>query len=159
MRRLWILLVLILAGCADKERTPVMGHWTGGFYTDEAEAMRGYLQLYRTGDKFKMRLASKIQELNFEGTWTIAKGRIELRTGDIEFDNPTEATQKAMGLRVLDSEKVRNAYSKPVILDISGDQKTLKGLTMSLDNLQGSHKFVKGGVTTGAQKALDRMKN
>jgi hypothetical protein len=158
MRWLWLLVVLALAGCTDKERTPVMGHWTGGFYTDEAEALRGYLQLYRTGDKFKLRLASKVQELNMQGTWTMAKGRIELRVGDIEFDNPSEATQKAMGIRVMDSEKVRNAYAKPLILDVSSDQKTLQGLTMTLDNLQGSHRFVKGGVTADAQKALDRLK-
>jgi len=152
-------MVLVLAGCADKERTPVMGHWTGGFYTDEAEAMRGYLQLYKTGDKFKMRLASKNQELIFDGTWTIAKGRIELRVGNIEFENPSEADQKAMGIKVLDSEKVRNAYAKPLMLDVSADAKTLKGLTMTLDSLQGSHRFSKGGVTTGAQDALDRMRD
>jgi len=157
MRRLWILLALILAGCADKQRTPVMGHWTGGFYTDGAEAMRGYLQLYRTGDKFKMRLASKTQELQFEGTWTIEKNRIQLRVGDIKFDNPSEATQKAMGIQVLDSESVRSAYSKPIVLDVSGDARELKGLTMTLDNLQGSHRFNKGDVTPNAQQALDRI--
>ena len=160
MWRLCLLLtVAILVGCADKERTPVMGHWTGGFYTDDAEAMRGYLQLYKTGDKFKMRLASKTQELVFDGTWTIAKGRIELRVGNVEFDNPSAADQKAMGIKVLDSEKVRNAYAKPLMLDVADDAKSLKGLTMTLDTLQGSHRFVKGDVTADSQKALDRMRN
>src|SRR5687768_4840802 len=103
MRKLWLLVpLLLLAGCVDKERAPVLGMWTGGFYTDQAEVLRGYLQLYRTGDKFKMRLSTSHQEMNFEGTWSIAKERITLRVADIKFENPTDETRKALGLKIFD---------------------------------------------------------
>jgi hypothetical protein len=160
MRRIWLLsLLVLLAGCVDKARTPVMGHWTGGFYTDSAEVLRGYIQLYRTGDKFKMRLASKDQEMNFEGTWTIAKRRVELRIADIKFDNPPAETQKAMRLRIFTSEQVRDAYAKPITLDLSSDETELKGLTITLGGIQGRHGFTKGAVTANSQKALDNMKD
>jgi hypothetical protein len=157
MRRLGLIILAVLAGCADKERTPVMGHWTGGFYADNAEVLRGYLQLYRTGDKFKMRLASKDQEFEFDGTWTIAKRRIELRVSDIKFENPPEETARAMKLFVLDADKVRAAYAKPITLDIDATTNTLTGLTMTIDKIQGKHRFSKGAVTPDAQKALDKM--
>lgn len=146
--------VIFFSG-ADKERSPVLGMWTGGFYTDEAEVLRGYLQLYRTGDKFKMRLGTKDQEMNFDGKWTVAKKRIELRVTNIDFQNPTNETQKAMGLFIFDPDEVRAAYSKPITLDI--DDSKLSGLTISIGKLQGRHRFQKGQVTPNAQRALDKI--
>lgn len=142
----------------DKERVPVMGQWTGGFYTDKAEVLRGYLKLYRTGDKFKMRLTSKHQEMNFEGTWTIAKRRVELRVSDVQFENPPEETQKALGLKLLSSEEVRTVYSKPIMLDLNAKDNELDGLTMTLGNIQGKHQFKKEAITANSQKALDNIK-
>jgi hypothetical protein len=156
MRRLWLLAPLVLiAGCVDKERAPVLGMWTGGFYTDEAEVLRGYLQLYRTGDKFKMRLTTKQQEMNFEGTWSIAKERITLRVADIKFENPSDETRKALGLKIFDPEQIRSAYSKAITLDVGPNE--LKGLTLTLGQIQGRHKFTKGARTPGADKAMDRI--
>ena len=158
MKRLVILMFLAFgAACADPERTPVMGHWTGGFYTDQAEVLRGYLQLYRTGDKFKMRLASPNQELNLAGTWTIAKGRVELRVQDIEFHNPTEQQRVARNLVVFDSDRIRENYRKPIALDLRDDGRSLRGLAMTLDTIQGRHQFSKGPATERTEKALDRM--
>lgn len=166
----WPIIVLLLAvgSCllafplifltgVDKERVAVMGMWTGGFYVDEAEVLRGYLQLYRTGDKFKMGLGTKDQEINFQGTWKVKGQRVELQALDIDFQNPTEANRKALGLIVLDSEKVRNAYAKPITLDLKN--KELVGLTITIDKFQGRHKFQKGDVTPNSQRALDRIQN
>lgn len=166
----WPIIVLLLAvgSCllafplvfltgVDKERVAVVGMWTGGFYVDDAEVLRGYLQLYRTGDKFKMRLGTKDQEINFQGTWKVKGQRVELQALDIDFHNPSEANRKALGLTVLDSEKVRNAYAKPITLDLKN--KELVGLTITLDKYQGRHKFQKGDVTPNAQRALDRIQN
>lgn len=158
MRRLWLLGLLLLASCGDKERAPVLGMWTGGFYTDEAEVLRGYLQLYQTGDKFKMRLGTKDQEMTFQGTWTLAKGRVDLRVGDIDFENPPEETQKALGLRVFTPEDVRAAFGKPITLDLGSNGKALTGLTITIGKIQGKHRFNKGEVTANTQKALDGMK-
>ncbi len=139
----------------DSERAPVLGMWTGGFYTDEAEVLRGYLQLYKTGDKFKMRLATADQEMNLAGTWTMAKGRITLRTDDIKFNNPSDETRKALGLKIFDPDQVREAYAKAITLDVR--EKELKGLTITLGHIQGRHRFTQGALTPNAQKAMDKI--
>ncbi len=148
---------LFLLKGVDKDRVGVVGTWTGGFYVDDAEVMRGYLQLLRTKEQFKMRLGTKDQEINFEGSWTAKDGRIELRTLDIKFNNPSHSDEKALGLIVLDAEKVRNAYAKPIVLDLRGRE--LIGLTVTIDKFQGRHKFRKGEATQNAEKALDRIKS
>ncbi len=148
---------LFIFSRVDKDRIAVMGMWSGGFYVDEAEALRGYLQLYRGKDRFKMRLGSKDQEIEFEGTWKVKGSRIELRANDIKFQNPSVADQKSLGLLVLDSEKVRAAYAKPITLDLKGQE--LVGLTITLDKFQGKHLFRKGEVTPNTQRALDQIKN
>lgn len=170
MRRNWLIITLLLAfgfcivliplfvfSKVDKERVQVMGHWTGGFYSDGAQMLRGYLQLYRTGDKFKMRLASKDQAINFEGTWKIQKKRVELTVGVVDFENPTEENQKALGLRILAPEAVRESYGKVIALDLSADQTSLTGLTMKIADLQGRHEFVKGAVTPNTERAFERI--
>lgn len=148
--------LLLLQG-VDKDRVGVLGTYTGGFYVDDAEVMRGYLQLLRTKEQFRMRLGTKDQEINFEGTWTTKDKRVELRTLDIKFNNPSQSAEKALGLVVLDAEKVRNAYAKPITLDLR--DRELIGLTITLDKFQGRHKFQKGEVTPNTQRALDRIKS
>lgn len=161
MRRLLLLLAVAIfaAGCIDKERAPVMGMWTGGFFDDKGQAFKGYVQLYKTGDKFKMRLASKEQAMDFEGTWTIAKRRIDLTVIDIKFDNPTEEDQKALGLKIISPDDVRAAYGKPITLDLDEKGSKLTGLSVSLGPLLGRHEFNKGEVTKNTREAFDRMKN
>jgi hypothetical protein len=160
MKRILLLApFLLLVGCVDKDRAPVLGTWTGGFYTDQAEVLRGYLQLYKTGDKFKMHLNNKDQEMNIDGTWTIAKKRIELHVSDIKFENPAEEVQKALKLRIFPSEQVRTAYAKPIILNIKLDENELNGLTMTLGDIQGKHVFKKGQVTPNTQKALEKIQS
>ncbi len=153
-----ILLALLAAGCVDRSRVPVMGLWTGGFYADKGQAFKGYLQLYRTGDKFKMRLASKDQAIDFDGTWTVDKRRIVLSVGDIKFDNPTEEDQKALGLKIIQPDEVRSAYSKPITLDLDQGETKLGGLTMTLGGLSGKHEFSKGEAARNSQKVLDDLR-
>ena len=154
-----LLFLITLTGCANRDKVIAMGHWTGGFYSDKAEVLRGYLQLYGTGDKFKMRLANKDQGMNFDGTWTLTKKRITLKISSIDFENPTQETQKSLGLMLIEPESVRSAYAKSIVLDLAEDGRALKGLTMSIGRLQGSHLFTKGAVTENAQQAIDRMKS
>ncbi len=158
MRRVLLLVpVLIVLGCTDKERLPVMGQWTGGFYTDEAEVLRGYLQLYRGKDQFKMRLGSKHQEIDFTGTWTVANNRIELRASDIKFTNPSEEKIRTLGLEILKADTVRDNYRKPIVLTIGEGNKSLTGLTMTVGKFQGRHKFNKGQASGNAQRVLDDL--
>lgn len=163
MRRYLPLLLLLLVaagvvGCADRERTPILGTWTGGFFDDQNQLFKGYLTLYRTGDKFKMRLTSKEQAMDFEGTWTVAKHRVTLTTTDIKFDNPTEEDQKALGIKIIQPDEVRAAYAKPVALDLDSNKQKMAGLTMTLGSLTGKHRFEKGEATARAQEALNQMK-
>lgn len=148
--------LLLLRG-VDKDRLGVMGTWTGGFYVDDAEVMRGYLQLLRTREQFRMRLGTQDQEINFEGTWTLKDERVELRALDIKFNGSSQSSGGSADLAVLDAEEVRKAYAKPITLELRGRE--LVGLTITLDKFQGRHKFQKGAVTPNAQEALDRIKS
>jgi len=135
-----------------------MGLWTGGFFTDKGQAFKGYVQLYRTDDKFKMRLASKDQAIDFEGKWTVEKRRIALTVSEIKFDNPSEEDQKALGLHIVQPTEVRDAYGKPITLDLDPAGTKLSGLTMTLGWLTGKHEFQKGEAARNSQKVLDEMR-
>lgn len=148
---------MLLFGCADRNRVMALGHWTGGFYTDRAEALRGYLHLYQTGDKFKLELANRVQGATLGGTWKLDKRRITLTITTIEFDNPTTEDQKSLGLNVVSPDSIRSAYANHVVLDLDPSGTTLTGLTMSIGPLKGRHQFTKGDVTPNAKKAIDRM--
>ena len=144
--------LLLLRG-VDKDRLGVMGTWTGGFYVEDAEVMRGYLQLLRTKEQFKMRLGTNDQEINLEGTWTIKDERIELQTLDVKV---SKAYQSSAESPILDAEAVRGAYARPITLDLRGRE--LVGLTLTIDRFQGRHKFQKGEMTTNAERAMERIK-
>ena len=144
-------LLLALVGCTDKDRVPVMGNWTGGFFTERGQAFKGYLQLYLTGDKFKMRLSSKDQAMDLEGTWKVDAKRVILSVNNIDFQNPSEDDQKALGLKIISPDEVRTAYGH--------ESKTkLSGLTITLGNLSGRHEFVKGEATKNTEKALEGLR-
>lgn len=141
-----------LAGC-NKEKMPYLGHWDGGFDVTsstsaeptKALAMRGYLQLYRTDEKFLIELSNPIQVLDLTGKWKmVGTKRIELTFHDFKLGEPDLDKIKAMRRPFIQPEELRAAYTKPLILTLSPDGKTLNGLLMRVGPLLGAHAFKKG---------------
>jgi hypothetical protein len=141
-----------LTGC-NKERIPYLGHWDGGFNVTSSTAspptaalnIRGYLQLYRTGDKFLIELSNPTQVLDLGGKWRMVGGkRIELAFHEFKLTEPDLAKLKGMRRPFLEPADLKIAYTKPLILDLSPDGKKLTGLLMRMGPLLGRHEFSKG---------------
>ncbi len=88
--------VSFLSGC-NKQTIPYLGHWDGGFEVtsststaqNEKLAMNGYLQLYRSHEKFLMQLSNPTQVLNVGGTWhMLGPKRIQLTFNSFRLDEP-----------------------------------------------------------------------
>jgi hypothetical protein len=131
---------------------PYLGHWVGGFQVTSATrevpvaklAMNGYLQLYRTDDKFLIQLSNPTQVLNLGGVWRmIGAHRIELTFNAFRIDEPDLTKLKGMRRAYLEPEDLKAAYSKPLILDL-GPPGTLNGLLVRVGPLLGRHVFMKG---------------
>lgn len=144
--------IATLTGC-NKERIPFLGHWDGGFDVTSSTAsapttalnMRGYLQLYRTSDKFLIELSNPTQVLDLGGKWRMIGGkRIELTFRDFKLTEPDLTKLRGMRRPFLDPADLKAAYTKPLILDLSPDGKTLTGLLMRIGPLLGRHEFKKG---------------
>lgn len=140
------------AGC-HKEQIPYLGYWHGGFEVDDsvpkADAQtampRGYLQLYRTHDKFLIELANQIQVLDLGGTWKMLNSHsIELTFHDFRLNEPDVDKLKAMRRSFIDPAALREVYGKPMVLHLSADGKTLEGLLVHIGPLLGKHRFIKG---------------
>lgn len=146
-----ILVTAALTGC-NKDHIPYLGHWDGGFVVTGAEtgvpsaklAMNGYLQLYRTNDKFLIQLSNPTQVLNLSGVWhMVGKNRIELTFNDFRLDEPDLTKLKAMRRPYIEPSDLKNAYSKTMVLVLSPDG-NLTGLLMRVGPLLGKHVFKKG---------------
>ncbi|HLK13283.1 MAG TPA: hypothetical protein VKT78_00635 [Fimbriimonadaceae bacterium] len=156
MRPAPALLVLALAGAlagCNKEKIPFLGHWDGGFEVTSSTAaapvaainMRGYLQLYRTGDKFLMELSNPVQVLDLGGKWKmVGSHRIELTFREYKLSEPDLVKLKGMRRPFMDPADLKNAFSKPLLLDLSQDGKSLTGLLIRIGPLLGKHVFRKG---------------
>lgn len=155
MRRIWLLGIgLLVLGCSanDGAVTKAAGSWPGQFHIEtvaaksdpaaiRAEAMKGNLELYVTGSKFKLDMKTANQGFTVNGKWTADKGRVTLITDNYQFDNPTEEDQKALNLRINTPDEIRTLFGHPVVLDETGDRRHLTGLKTSLGRLMGRFEF------------------
>ncbi|HVT10854.1 MAG TPA: hypothetical protein VHE55_01195 [Fimbriimonadaceae bacterium] len=154
MRRTWLLGIgLLLWGCgANGAVTRAAGSWLGQFDIEsvagksdpaaiQAEAMKGNLELYVNGSKFKLDMKSAHQGFTVNGKWTADKGRVTMTTDSYHFDNPTEEDQKALNLRIITPDEIRAVFGHPVVLDETADRRHLTGLKTSLGRLLGRFEF------------------
>jgi hypothetical protein len=170
MRWAWVLAVgLAVLGCTDPKLVPMLGNWTGGFKIDTVDgkpnpeearklAFKSYLQLYRTRDKFKLRMENPRQSFEITGTWQRKTKQIELIPGEFTFDNPSEDDQKSRGIKIVQPDEVRAVYGKAFFLDISEDEKQLVSPLMSLGELAGHHFFSKAATSAFAEREYERMR-
>ena len=155
MRRVWLLLLpALLFGCSHSETAVerAAGSWPGHFEIEsvdgktdpkiiDAEQMKGNLQLYVTGSKFKLEMKTPNQEFTIGGKWTAEKSRVTMTADTFEFKNPTEEDQKAFGMKLILPDELRSAFGHPTVLDETADKRKLTGLKTSLGKLLGRFEF------------------
>lgn len=141
-----ILILLAVAGCEQRpEMSKVAGQWPGEF-TAEGDAagtyrLKGYLQLYLTGEKFKMEMSSRDQGFTVTGKWTIKGGSVRIVGDGFTFDNPTEEDQKVFRMKLISPDQIRTTFSHGLVFKASEDRKTLTGLKTSFGSILGSFNF------------------
>lgn len=156
---------LILAGLtsvyfnrsANKELLPYLGKWTGSFAVDKVagkqnpalakrSSLTGYLQLYGAKNRFEMRLSGEQQDVTVKGTWALEKEtRLVLNPAEVAIEDYGGASQRDPNLVYIPNDRVRLAYQKPIVLDLSPDRQRLEGLLTSIGDLTGHHEFVRVG--------------
>jgi hypothetical protein len=154
MKLLCVLLLIVTTGCTDSSIIPIAGYWTGQFNAKPADpkvkmrpewVYKGYLQLYATGMKYKMHMESVAQIVDVSGTWQKKKDKIYLTSNLVEFDDKGGDLQRPTGVKPLDPQVVRQAYSQVMGFNYDAAKHELDGLDMSMGPLIGTHVFIKGG--------------
>jgi hypothetical protein len=146
-------LALIASACNDPHVVGLAGMWDAEFKILEPKTgvrpewnYRGFLQLYATGNKFKMRLESNAQIVEMDGVWTITEDdkNLTLEFKEIKFDDRGGELRRPPNVQPLDPTAVRQAYSGKMPLKLDRQTNTLTGLEMDLGPLVVQHIFKKG---------------
>ncbi len=135
---------VLVAGCSNRVELPLYGKWEGAY--DAARPgvdLKGYLQLYATNHKFKMRIGNYGQTLDTLGNWNLRGRQVLLKFTEINFEGVSKDQAEARKLVYLPPSDVRTAYGHELVLNLSSDSKTLTGLPMGLGGLTGHHVFQK----------------
>ena len=148
------ILLVVLAGC-DRSAMPFLGKWSGGFTVERAgkgavggaarNSLKGFLQLYRTGERYELHLEGEQFGLVAGGTWSQKDGRLTLAPTSVKIDDGGGEETRDPNRAWIDPAQLREAYSRPLALRVSKDGKKLTGLLVSVGPLVGTHAFVREG--------------
>lgn len=146
------LAVVASAGCGNSRVGELAGIWHGEFKPSAESELkmrkewgyRGYLQLYVTNMKFKMRLESLAQIVDVTGTWKVDQSRVTLSVANVAFDDLGGQVRRRPGITPIPPEAVREAFSQQLVLDYESEGQTLAGLDMTLGPILGKTFFKKG---------------
>lgn len=139
------------AACAGKDAAPYLGKWNGKFVVESAgedkdlarNELKGFLQLYRTGNRFTLHLSGEQQSIDAKGSWKVEGKRITLHTKDLTIDDFGGEAKRDLRKKYIPADDVRKAYGGNLVLDAADDAKHLRGLTTNVGPLIGHHEFEK----------------
>lgn len=157
MKKIFRLLpaMVILAGCnPHKNLMPFLGKWSGKFEVSDIigggkdsdkkrETLSGYVQVYATGQSFKMEMQGEQETIDISGTWTCKGNRMTLNPKSVQIDDQGGADQRDPNKKFIPATDVQTAYGRPMVLQETPDKKSLNGLEMTIGKLVGTHRFVK----------------
>ena len=147
--------ILLSTGCVGRAAMPFLGKWSGGFTVErvgpgaigdaERNRLTGFIQLYRTGERYELHLEGEQFGLVAGGTWTQKEGRVTLSPTEVKIDDGGGEEKRNPNRAWIDPAALREAYSRPLALRVSKDGKKLSGLLLSVGPLVGTHAFVREG--------------
>lgn len=163
MRKALVFAILLFLGlfftarssCSNKDMLPYLGKWPGGFVVGEVRrgpntaidqkrsSLKGFVQIYATNRKFKIHLEGEQETIDVDGDWTRKARRMDLHVQHVVIDDQGGAALRDPNRKFILPDDIRAAYSRPLILDLSADGKSLNGLPMSIGDLTGRHLFAK----------------
>jgi len=138
---------------------PYLGKWSGTFHVEKVAAgaavadperntLRGFLQLYATGEKFELHLEGEQFGLVSKGTWSLTKNRLSLHPTEVKIDDGGGEDARNPNRAWITPADLRAAYSRPMPFQISKDGQTLTGLLIEVGPLTGTHSFKREGFGT-----------
>jgi hypothetical protein len=151
--RIALPLLCLAAGCNDPHVVGLAGIWDGGPEILEPTngirkewQYKGFLQIYATGNKFKLRQESSGQIVEAEGVWAMSKDdkKLTLEFKKVTFDDLGGQLRRAPGVEPIDPVSVRKAYSGKMLFNLNRQTQTLSGLEMEFGPLVVKHVFRKG---------------
>ncbi len=144
------LVLLTLVGCGPKPEMALYGNWEGGFSeTGKSEPqVKGYLQLYATGHRFKLHLGNADQSYDVAGMWRLNERQVLLAIKDINFAGLTKQEAEERRKPYMDPAEIRTDYGHQLILNLSSDKKSLAGLPMKIAGNEGAHAFEKVALSS-----------
>lgn len=149
---------LLLAGC-NTELAPYLGYWNGGFVPEQGGGLqlRGYVQLYQSGNKFQMEFANPVQSVSLKGTWKIGRnqGSNQRTNQAVLHATSISVTQlpleklKALKVPYLTTSAFETAFREPLILQLASNGKSLDSSLITLGPGLGHYHFAKGETRIG----------
>lgn len=143
------------ASCANKDLVPFFGKWSGAYEVDqvlkgadgpkdrERSKLEGFVQIYGSNRSYKMFLNGEQESLEIGGTWTTKGNRITLRMNDFKLDDQGGEDARNPNAKFIPADELREAYAKPLVLELSADKKRLTGLRTTVGPTVGTHRFAK----------------
>ena len=141
--------VLALAGCGSEKLVPYLGKWTGSFEPDSPKSpyrMGCNLQLYATGEKFRMRVEGPQQAIEVNGTWTIKRQTILLAPREVKIDDFGGVDLRNPNLPYLPAEAIQKAFGTALACRLSRDNKTATSISLNLGPVEGTLQLRKGNL-------------
>ena len=134
---------------------PLLGKWSGAFTVDKVgpgavgdarrNALKGFLQLYKTDSRFELHLEGEQFGLVAGGSWSFKGDRVTLTPKEVKIDDGGGEEARNPNRAWIDPAALRAAYSRPMSLRRSKDGQSLKGLLIEVGPLTGTHAFVREG--------------
>ncbi len=152
-------LVVLGAGCVNKDRWPFLGKWNGGFKADSYAGatptdlkrwdMPGYVMLYATRWAFKLHLEAEQAIVDGKGSWAQRGNTIALTFTELKIDDKGGEEKRNPNRKFISAEAIRKAFGREIVFRLSADGKQIDTGLQSLEALLGSLAFTKAHKAEG----------
>lgn len=152
-------LVVLSAGCVNKDRWPYLGKWNGGFKADTYAGkvpddikrwdMPGYVMLYATKWSFKLHLEAEQAIIDGKGTWAQRGKTISLTFTELKIDDKGGEEKRNPNRKFISAESIRKAFGREIVFRLSDDGKKIETGLQSYDDLLGTLGFNKANKAEG----------